>query len=269
VLQQVTKGEEPAVLTEIRQLRAHPLFRPDRPQAPGPSEEERRAYWQALIWDIAQQAQGATDRGWGAQVAEALSLDTRVTFEIRRGIYRTMWQSLLEDHLLEQEEEASLQQMQGYLALADEEVREERAMLAEYAQARRIASADSLPTVEVDIPLHKAEVCHHRTEGELLDKRVARRYQQEGQQHVSHEWVPTKSGRCYITSKRILIVGQGTATVPHGKILDLEVDADDRIIEITKDGRQEPIYLRVADPIVTGAFLERLQSQGDDNEEIC
>jgi hypothetical protein len=261
-LLQIAKGEDGAVLTDLRQIRVHPLF-----SRISFTEDERRAYWQALTWDLLQQAQGASPRAWGAQIARALSLDTYAAFQIRLAFYRTVWQGVLEDRALDPQEEATVQQVQTFLGLSDDEVQAERAILIEYGQARTIAALDPLPTIEVDIPLRAGEVCHHRTDGEVLDKRVAKRHQRDGQPHVRHEWVPTKSGPCYVTSKRVLIVGQGTSSIPHGKILDLEVDMDDRIIEITKDGRQEPTYLRVPDPIVTSAYLERLQLQRDDSDE--
>jgi hypothetical protein len=70
-------------------------------------------------------------------------------------------------------------------------------------------------------------------------------------------WRPVREGRVYITSKRILVVGDGTTSIPFDKILDVEVDVDDRRIAITKDGRQTPYYLTAVDPIYTGAVIER------------
>jgi Protein of unknown function (DUF4236) len=80
VLQQISKGEDPAIVVDIRQLRADPQF----PRTAF-GEEERRAYREALSWDLTQQASGAASRAWGAQVAKALSLDMRAAFDVSAG----------------------------------------------------------------------------------------------------------------------------------------------------------------------------------------
>ena len=49
----------------------------------------------------------------------------------------------------------------------------------------------------------------------------------------------------------MLIVADGTSSVAHDKILDVEVDQDEKLITVIKDGRQKPLYIRVPDPIYT------------------
>ena len=94
--------------------------------------------------------------------------------------------------------------------------------------------------VDVQIKLRRGESCHHVSRGALLKK-----LKREG-------LVVDKEGELYLTSKRILIVGDGTTSIPHDKVLDVEVDHDEKVVQIIKDGRQQPIYLRVPDVVYTG-----------------
>ena len=61
-----------------------------------------------------------------------------------------------------------------------------------------------------------------------------------------------------ITSKRILMVGEGTSNGPHEKVLDVEIDHDQNLITLIKDGRQKPLYIRVTDTIYSGILMNQL-----------
>jgi hypothetical protein len=105
--------------------------------------------------------------------------------------------------------------------------------------------------------------CHHQTAGALMDMKVVRTFTRDGQKHKEEALVETKRGDIYITSKRLLVVGDGTSATPHEKILEVEVDWDRKVVIITKDGRQKPIYLSVPDPIYSGRLLEILAEASD------
>jgi hypothetical protein len=69
--------------------------------------------------------------------------------------------------------------------------------------------------------------------------------------------IAAKEGKLYITSTRLLLIGDGATSFPLRKVLDVEVDPDAKQVTITQDGRQRPIVLAVSDAIVTGAMIER------------
>jgi len=75
------------------------------------------------------------------------------------------------------------------------------------------------------------------------------------------ELKPIKEGSIYITSKRILMVGDGTSSIPHEKILEAEINQDEKTVSIIKDGRQKPLYLHAADAIYCGLLIERLSEK--------
>ena len=121
----------------------------------------------------------------------------------------------------------------------------------------------NLTTVEADIKLQRGEICHHQTSGAILEKRVLRTYTVNRERYKEEGLTVSKEGRIYITSKRLLIVGDGTSSIPHLKVLETEIDPDNQVISITKDGRQKPLFLRVPDLIYTGILLEAVSTTPD------
>lgn len=94
-------------------------------------------------------------------------------------------------------------------------------------------------------------------------KKILRTYTIDGEKHKEEGLSISKEGSIYITSRRVLIVGDGTTSIPHSKILDAEIDPDNDVISITKDGRQKPLFLRVPDLIYTGILLEAVSTHPD------
>lgn len=45
---------------------------------------------------------------------------------------------------------------------------------------------------------------------------------------------------------------------PHQKVLDVEINQDEKLIEIVKDGRQKPVYIKVPDAVYAGMLIEML-----------
>jgi hypothetical protein len=134
--------------------------------------------------------------------------------------------------------------------------------LHQFVAARSIQDGN-LPSIASDISLQKGEYCHHQTSGSLLEKKIMRTYTIDGEKYKEEALTVSKDGRIYITSKRVLIVGDGTTSIPHSKILDAEIDPDNDVISITKDGRQKPLFLRVPDLIYTGILLEAVSTAPD------
>jgi hypothetical protein len=175
-----------------------------------------------------------------------------------KNVFRQLVWECIADHILSEEEEAILSNVQQALAIPSNAWTAERNALD---QLRRTASfAEVLPTISVPVPLQPREVCHHLTLGTLLEKRITRAETRNGKRVTQEELVATKEGTLYVTSKRLLIVGEGTSSIPHAKILDVEIDPDEQLITIVKDGRQKPLFLRTGDPLYTGILIEHLSS---------
>ncbi|MBI3989089.1 MAG: DUF4236 domain-containing protein [candidate division NC10 bacterium] len=197
------------------------------------------------------------ERSFLLQAAKVLMLPAREVEAAKAEAFRRLYLEVIADHELTEAEEQTLRHVQEALDLPDAVLQEELQMVAELRQVRAIQRGDFQP-MPVELRLQKGEVCYHRTTGQLLEKRVLRSYTVNRVRQKEEGLVPTKEGELYITSKRILLVSDGVTTFPLGKLLDVEVDADTKLITLLKEGRQKPLYLAVPDALVTGAIIERL-----------
>src|SRR5678816_2516911 len=168
----------------------------------------------------------------------------------------------MSDGDITEEEEAAIEELLAICGVSKTAVSREMSAVRQFIQARPLQEGH-IPTIEAAINLQRGEVCHHHTNGSLLEKKVLRTYTVDGERHKDEGLTISKTGEIYITSKRVLIVGDGTTTIEHTKILDTEIDADNEVISITKDGRQKPLFLRVPDLIYTGILLEEVSNTAD------
>ena len=183
------------------------------------------------------------ERAWLARLASALRVADVRSLEIE-ALRARLWEFMADKEVTEEEEEL-VGKLIADVGAPRSELSDELGVLKEFVRARQ-ARQEGLPVVDVQINLRRGETCHHVSRGALLKK-----LKREG-------LVVDKEGELYLTSKRILIVGDGTTSIPHDKVLDVEVDHDEKVIQVSKDGRQQPIYLRVPDVVYTGAIIEML-----------
>ena len=214
-------------------------------------EEVYREVLQASLTD------GVTDveKKWLDAIAGGLKIRDQHTLNVE-AVRTALWQ-LMSDQWVTEEESAHAIQLIESLGLKREDLVDELMVMDQFVQGRKVHES-GLPVISVEIALQRNEVCHHRTYGEFLEKKVLRSYTRGGQRLKEEGLERVKEGDIYITSKRILLVSSGTSSIPHEKILDIEIDVDERLIEITKDGRQKPIYIQVRDAIYSGMLIEIL-----------
>ena len=67
-----------------------------------------------------------------------------------------------------------------------------------------------------------------------------------------------RNGRTFVTNKRILLIHEGTTSIPLDKIVDLEVDEDRQLLTLTQDGLVTPSYLTTPDALNAGAIIAAL-----------
>lgn len=251
LVQALGEEEAPDRLDEV-----HALQRRHRFQGAFFERLHPLAYKQALVQAVVGKLERQESSTWPARVGHTLGIpeEQRVTIAVET--FRELFWFLVADHDLSPGEETALAAARELFRLPDQAVQTELVLIDEFRRARALLEGPLL-TVEADIALQRAEVCHHQTSGALVEERVVRTQQIAGERVKETAWRPVREGRVYVTSKRILVVGDGTTSIPFEKILDIEVDVDDRRIAITKDGRQTPYYLTAVDPIYTGAVIER------------
>lgn len=66
-----------------------------------------------------------------------------------------------------------------------------------------------------------------------------------------------QKGALLVTSRRLLFAGDSTITIRLDKILDVAADVEHGIVRVIKDGRKQPFFFEVDQPLVTLAHVER------------
>ena len=171
--------------------------------------------------------------------------------------YRKCHLEAVSDHDLTPAEEATLEHLRAALGISTDELSEEMALVEELRGVRAVRTGP-LPEVQPETALQASETCHFEAEGRLLKSRVIKTYQREGQRHRVVGLAVDKEGRLLITSKRVMLVHSGVTSVPLTKILDVEIDGDQRVITIVKDGASKPILVTTPQAIRAGAILSVL-----------
>lgn len=228
--------------------------------APLPPELEARhdgVYASAVLRALSEREQTGQLSAWPGHVANTFGLAPGRQRAAELDLFKRLVWAALADQVVTPEEQQALEQVRGWFAIDSAAIEDESRALNEHSRAQAL-ERDLLPTVDSPVKLQKGEVCHHHTSGALLDRKVVRSSVVAGRRHKEEALVVAREGDVYVTSKRLLVVGDGTSTIPHTAVLDVEIDYDERLITITKDGRQKPLHLRVPDPLYTGKLIEVL-----------
>jgi hypothetical protein len=168
--------------------------------------------------------------------------------------FRSLASLLVADHDLTPEEERVLDQVREGLGLEPSEIEGELALLGRLRELRTIRDGD-LPQVEVSVPLRQGETAHFEGEGRLLRERQLRRFQRNHIRYSVRGFTLDREGRLIITDRRVLLVDAGAYEIPVREVRDLEVDLDQNLLRITRDGRVNPVFLTAPDAMRAGAVL--------------
>ena len=218
---------------------------------------EERAYL-ALLEEAA--ANGASDPQALARLAEVdglVGLDPAFRHRARLDAYTRAHVEAVSDHDLTEAEEQALDRVRAAFELTDEELADELSLLAHLRELRAIRDGD-LPEVDATVKLSSREVCHLECEGRLLKRRLLRSFSRDGQRYKVRGYVIDKEGTLLVTSRRVALVHQGVTSFPIGKILDVEVDHDRRLLVLTRDGVATPTCLTTPDALRAGAMVAAL-----------
>ncbi|HKJ93759.1 MAG TPA: DUF4236 domain-containing protein [Longimicrobiales bacterium] len=171
--------------------------------------------------------------------------------------FRAAYLGAVADHVLTQEEERTLDHVRQQLGVAADDLKPEMAVLERLEQLRAIREG-RLPAVVPSVPLEKHETCRYEAVGRLLKEKNLRTFQREGQKYHVRGLVVQREGTLFITDKRVLLVYEGTYSVPIAKVLHVQVDVDRNLIQITKDGAATPTLLATPDAVLAGALVAEL-----------
>ncbi|HUG00635.1 MAG TPA: DUF4236 domain-containing protein [Longimicrobiales bacterium] len=175
----------------------------------------------------------------------------------RRDAFRGLYFAAVADHELDEGEEAALDHVRERLAIPAEDVATELEVLAQLRDLRRIRGGE-LEEVQPSVPIQKSETCYFEGEGRFLKEKQLSTFQRDGQRYNVRGLVVDKEGRLLVTNKRILLVHSGTSSVRYDKILDLDVDMDENVIRVTKDGATAPTIITTPEAMRVAAIVSSL-----------
>ena len=220
---------------------------------------QKRTYLE-LLAAVVSSAGGAAAVDRVKQVEQAFDLPAAFTQRARLDAYRTAHVEAVGDHELTEEEEQGLVRLRAAFELSAEDLAEELALVGQL-RAIRSVRAGRLPQVDVDTRLQRNEICHLASRGRLLKRRILRSFSRDGQKFKVRGFVIDKEGKLLITSKRLLLVHEGTTSILLQRILDVEVDDDRQVLTITRDGAARPVYVTTPDAIQAGAMVAALTEE--------
>ena len=218
---------------------------------------EQRAYLALLEAGAAAawEEPAALDRLDGAE--RVLSLEPEFVQRAKLDAYRRAHVEATADHDLTEAEEAALDRARTAFGLSESDLAEEMSLLERLRQLRAIRDG-VLPEVEAGTRLRSGEVCHLKSEGRLLKKRVLRSFSRDRQKYTVRGFVIDKAGTLLVTSKRVVLIHEGMTSIALDKIVDLEVDEDRQLLTLTRDGLVTPGYLTTPAALRAGAIIAAL-----------
>jgi hypothetical protein len=192
------------------------------------------------------------------KVEDLLKLDKELLKKIKRWIFNRAYLIVIKDKILTKEEEGDIFRIKDILSLGENDVAEELETLNLLKEARKTEEGNLNP-INVNFSLSKDEVCYHQTRGRVVKEKILRSYQEQGVRHNIKGLVTEKEGDLYLTSQRIIIVGEGVYNIKLEKIFDIETDIDKNAISMDIDGRKSSLILTVPDSLIFSAKLNKLK----------
>lgn len=240
------------VRAELDAARANRWLEPGRARY-----AEQDAYLRCLGAGMAAGWEEPADLERLAQVERILALDPAFVERAKLNAYRRLHVEATADHDLTEAEEAALERARTAFGLSGEDLAEEMSLLERLRQLREIREG-TLPEVEAGTRLRSGEVCHLKSEGRLLKRRVLRSFTRDRQKYTVRGFVIDKAGTLLVTSKRILLIHEGMTSIPLDKVVDLEIDEDRQLLTLTRDGLVTPAYLTTPAALRAGAIVAAL-----------
>ena len=189
-----------------------------------------------------------------AQAETLLNLRGPFIGEARADAFREVYLEAIADGELSEAEQSALDHIRDRLGIPEQALQAELDVVRRLREVRQIREGD-LPVIEPSKPLQKSEVCHYEAPARILKEKNLKSFQSEGQKYKVRGLVIDKDATLLITNKRLLLVHRGTTTVRLDKILDLEVDYDRSLLNVTKDGARSPVIVTTPDALKAGAIV--------------
>ncbi len=222
-------------------------------QQPARAAALRMAFDALARWDARVPGGGVSAAIDRAALAMGLSdADRRA---VRLATFQKAWWHQLADDRLSPPHRARLEELRESLRITPEDAEVEARAAAEFDRLRGI-TPKALPRPECPFRLRPLEVCVHIARAKATEPNSGR-LRIPGRTRVAEEpWDDGPEEELVITTQRVLLGRGKSLELDVRRIYDLEAHIDLDILAITIGGgkRSRRYYLRLGDPIVTGAL---------------
>lgn len=187
-------------------------------------------------------------------VEHALGIEPADVASNRHDGFCDVFHHAVSDGLLTEQEEASLRQIAEALQVDPATIKPEMGLVEQLSEARRIRESplDALPTIQTPLRLQQDERCLFATSATEMKRRI---------QHGQVSFEASESGELLVTSNRLLFSSSGMLALKLPTILQGDVVTAERLLSISKDGRQTPYFFKVEKPYIALEYLHRSMSR--------
>ena len=218
---------------------------------------EKEAYWLLIKSTINGVKINDKDIEKLKSMESFIKLDATTLHNIKLDGYKMSYLSATYNDNLSIENEQKIESIQKLFEIEDNEISKEKRTLMRLLTIRKIREGN-LEKIDSGVNLPNNETTYHTSEARLLERRVLRSYRQDNITHQEKGLIIKKEGKLFLTSKRLLLISDGTISIPIDHILEFEVDIDKNLFIITKDGREKAIYISVPDSLIFGEKIKTL-----------
>jgi len=176
----------------------------------------------------------------------------------RAAVFGKILDEFLEDHILSKEEETTLRELMNQLDLPKDYLAIEQERLEQFSEVRRQMER-SLEPMTPDVPLLRGEEAYELFDhARLLKERVLHRYQRNNVQYRELGYEIDMEGKMLLTDRRLLIINRGSREYRLNRVLDVTVDPEAGIAELTLSNRKSPVIISTKKPLLFAARVEKV-----------
>ncbi|TVR39978.1 MAG: DUF4236 domain-containing protein [Cryomorphaceae bacterium] len=176
--------------------------------------------------------------------------------------YRFLLTEMLADHMLSEEEEESLKELEEAWQIDPAMVHSEHNLIQRFRNLRSVMN-EPLSEVAISRELKRNEVGYFEGAGKLLRQVVLHRFQREGMQFRELGYREELSGTLRITSSVYEVDPDGRLprSYPISGVEDICLNPEEGVVEVSMQNRQSPVIITASDVMVFATALEKVVEQ--------
>ncbi len=192
-----------------------------------------------------------------SELESRIMIPKGLTDRLKADVYSEFLDEIIEDHMITEEEEEKLAELERDLGINSRDIERERYIINQICQLRD-ASQQPPDVIQAGMPLKKGEKCFYRGQGRLLKERIFRQYQRQLVKYKETGYDIDMEGEIFICTGRILISGSGSRSYDLTRILNITLSLEDHTVQLALDGRKSPLIITVPDIAVFAGKLKQL-----------